>query len=362
MKKLKIGILLISNGWSGAENAVYNLTKHLKKEHNEVTLFLNNEITKYYLDIKKIKLQSLGQLYSEKKYLWPLCFYRMREKISSYIKKQKIDILTIFLQDSSIVSFKLRNQLKIPIIINLRGLELESLRNRGKIINKYFLKNILYNSDLILSLGSWQLKYLSSKYKTKSDDISNGVDSKMFKPLKNIQQRNNVVFFTGRFMDIKGIRELLNVAKQLSEYEFWFAGQGPLADLINLSNTKNLGFKTTEELVKLYNQATICVFPSYSEAFGNVGIEAMSCGRAVIATPLGFSEYIENEKDGIIIPSKDEKSLKDAIVDLMENPSKRKELEKNARKKALNYTWDKVAKQYIKIYKKVIAEHKKKKS
>jgi len=87
----------------------------------------------------------------------------------------------------------------------------------------------------------------------------------------------------------------------------------------------------------------------------------MACGKAVIATPLGFSEYIENGKDGIIIPAKDEKSLKDAIVDLMTNEKKRKMLEKNARKKALKYSWDNVAKQYMRVFKEVLRESEKKK-
>ena len=100
----------------------------------------------------------------------------------------------------------------------------------------------------------------------------------------------------------------------------------------------------------------ICVLPSYYESFGITGLEAIACQRAVIATPLGFSEYIENGKDGIIIPAKDEGALKNAIVDLMTNEKKRKKLEKNARKKALKYSWDKVAKKYLEIYKLVIKE------
>jgi len=73
---------------------------------------------------------------------------------------------------------------------------------------------------------------------------------------------------------------------------------------------------------------------------------------------LGFSEYIENGKDGIIIPAKDEKALKNAIINLMENTPKRKKLEKNARKKALKYSWSKVAKQYLKVFREVIKENK----
>ena len=184
--------------------------------------------------------------------------------------------------------------------------------------------------------------------------IPNGVELDTFKPLKKTKQNKNTILFVGKFVEMKGIKEIIAVAKQLPQYEFWFAGQGPLANLINLPNTKNLGFKSTKELARLYNKPTICVFPSYREGFPNVALEATACGKAIIATPLGFNEYIKNGKDGIIIPAKDEKALKNAILDLMENPKKRKAIEKNARKKALNYSWDKITKQYLKVFKDIV--------
>jgi glycosyltransferase involved in cell wall biosynthesis len=213
-----------------------------------------------------------------------------------------------------------------------------------------------------LSVSSWQIQNLPEKYKKKTEVIPNGVDSKTFKPINHIKQKNNLVLFTGRLIESKGIKEIVAVAKQLPQYEFWFAGQGPLKDIINLSNTKNLGFKTQEEIINLYNRATICILPSYHEGFSNVGLEVTACGRALICTPLGFSEYIENGKDGIIIPSKDEKALKSAIVKLMTNKKLRKRIEKNARKKALEYSWDKIAEQYLRVFRKVVKENKNEKT
>ena len=241
---------------------------------------------------------------------------------------------------------------KIPFIVTFHSEE--DVNN--------FRKFMCYMSNgpkLMTSVSKHQIQNLQEKYKKKATIILNGVDSKIFKPLKNTKQKRNVVLFVGRFIDWKGVLEIINVAKQLPEYEFWFAGQGPLNKIIKGKNIKNLGFKSTKELVKLYNQATICTFPSWHEPFGLVGLEAMSCGKPVIATPLGFSEYIEDEKEGIIIPAKNEKTLKNAIVSLMKNPKKRKMIEKNARKKALKYSWDKVAKQYLKVFREVIKENEK---
>lgn len=64
----------------------------------------------------------------------------------------------------------------------------------------------------------------------------------------------------------------------------------------------------------------------------------------------------DKSASGIIIPAKDEKALKDAIERLMNDEKLRKELEKNARKKALQYSWEKVAKQYLEVFKSVVRE------
>ena len=285
-------------------------------------------------------------------------YFRISKELDKKIQNQKIDIIILFLEGSIIIFSKIYKRYNIPTIVSLRGGEtnfynentLRYLRKIHVIIPVIKLLNI---SKIIHSNSKWQISNLPEKYKQKTVVIPNGVDTKVFKSLKHIKQKDNVILFTGRFIDIKGIRELINVAKQLPQYEFWFAGQGPLDNLIQGKNIKNLGFKSTEELVKLYNQATIVTQPSYREGFPNCGLEAMACGKPVIATPLGFSEYIENEKDGIIIPSKDEKALKESIERLMKDKKLRDKLGKNARKKALGYSWEKVAKQYLEVFKSV---------
>ena len=352
---MKVITILISDGFAGAEHVAYNLLNNLKEDNILIT---NQEITKNFLGIEKLKVYNVGPFFTKNKLSWPIRVLSIRKRLKRIVEKEKPDIMHLILEWSFLMSSNLIRT-KIPIIISLHGEETKKYIAKSSKVANYYLEEHFKNASKIISVGAQQIQNLPERYKKKTIVIPNGVDSKVFKPLKNIKQKNNVILFTGRFIDIKGIHEIINVAKQLPQYKFWFAGQGPLANLINLPNTKNLGFKTTEELVKLYNQATICIAPSYRESFGLVGLEAMSCQRAVIATSLGFSEYIENGKDGIIIPAKDEKALKEAIVKLLTNDKLRKTLEKNARKKALNYSWDKVAEQYLKVFEQTIKENKK---
>jgi 1,2-diacylglycerol-3-alpha-glucose alpha-1,2-glucosyltransferase len=61
--------------------------------------------------------------------------------------------------------------------------------------------------------------------------IRNGVDTDTFRPLQNIQPADDVILYVGRFLERKGILDLMETAKALPEYEFWLARtlQAPLS-------------------------------------------------------------------------------------------------------------------------------------
>lgn len=350
---MRIGIVLISEGFAGAERSVYKIAEEFSKsKDNEIHLIINDEMFSQYGDLKNVKIHKAGIINKGDSISNLINFYKVKNNIKNIIDENNLDIINSHMDQSNFLCPKRLNHINVFCGTDLKCLmNPPSLKYRFGFLPK--IKRNLNKSLMIISKGREQIHNIPEKYKKKTVIIPNGVDSKVFNTIDDIKQKKNVILFVGRFIEIKGIQEIINVAKQLPQYEFWFAGQGPLENLINLPNTKNLGFKTTEKLIKLYNQATICIFPSYRESFGLVGLEAMACGKAVIATPLGFSEYMENGKDGIIIPTKDEKALKDAIVDLMTHEKKRKIIEKNARKKALQYSWDNVAKQYLIAFKEV---------
>lgn len=377
MKKIKIAFLVLNELESGLERVVSGIIKNMKNKPNiYLTVIGNEEIIGKYEKIKNISTFNLGKIGNNTLEL-RLKINSLAKKLKKILSEEEFDVISLHSEPSMEIFGKIRKETSPIPFSTFHGRELEVfsksyLKNRELIRMKgilYLIKMIYYrmvmrenikkslDKGFTTTIANHQKNYLSSDYLRKSFTIPNGVYLSAFGSLKSIEQEKNIVLFAGRFIDWKGIREILNVAKQLPQYEFWFAGKGDLSDEIEGENVKNLGIKKTNELIKLYNQATICIFPSWHEPFGLVGLEAMSCGRAVIATPLGFSEYIEDGKDGVIIPAKDEKALKNAIVDLMTNEKKRKMLEKNARKKAEEYSWDKITERYLKVFKEAIKEN-----
>ncbi len=216
---------------------------------------------------------------------------------------------------------------------------------------RFFLKRAL-SAAVITVASNWLAKYTMENYGVKPIVIPNGVDTDAFRPLTATERRDNVVLFVGRFLHMKGVLDLIEAARILRQYEFWLVGSGP-AIRINqkdLPNLKVIGFVSNADLVNYYAMATLCVFPSHRENFPMVGLEAMACGKAMVATNVGFSEFLHDGSEGILVKPHDPKSLADSIRRLMEDHELRKSFEKNARSKAERYDWRTVAEKYRALY------------
>jgi len=237
---MKIGIILISDKFSGGEKFVYEIIKKISRNKNfQVTLFINRDIIKYYKNLHNIKIVELVKLNTQNGFTYNLYLIKMKRQLKNFYSY--FDLFFLNLEGSFRIFDTNKNTNFIPV---LHGGEIHDILNnaslRYKIFTKPKIKKILDNSQKIISVSHHQIQNLPEKYKKKTIVIPNGVDSKFFKPLKNIKQKKNVILFTGRFIELKGIREILEVAKQLPQYEFWFAGQGPLTNKIQGPNIKNL--------------------------------------------------------------------------------------------------------------------------
>jgi glycosyltransferase involved in cell wall biosynthesis len=96
------------------------------------------------------------------------------------------------------------------------------------------------------------------------------------------------------------------------------------------------------ELFKQYKEFDAFVLPSVFEGFGLVVLEAMAAGLPVITTPNSIGpEVITNGNEGYIVPIRDIDAIADAIRQMVNtSPEQRMGMKRNARKKALQYSWD----------------------
>ncbi len=120
------------------------------------------------------------------------------------------------------------------------------------------------------------------------------------------------------------------------------------------NNTKilRLGFVPTQDLVVLYNLATVFVMPSIYEGFGLPVLEAMACGTPVVASKTSSLPEICDEA-AILIDPYDRENLAKAIEKVVKDNKERNSLVAKGLIQAAKFSWEKTAKETMQIYKKI---------
>lgn len=294
---------------------------------------------------------SNGILIHRVKYQYPLSLYYStlgKKYIDNLFLKHKFDLINIHIIPPW--AYLLR---KYPVkkIITPHGILYKGKKGISKLVDRYKMRKALCSASVVTAGSKWVSEIIGSDFGINVMCIPNGVDLKRFHPGEN-KEKENVILFVGRYVELKGIKYLVEAVKRLPQYEFWFAGRGPLDGIIKGENVRNMGFcDKPEELMK---EATICVFPSLLENAPMVGLEAMACGKPIIATNLGFSEFVEHEKNGLIIESASTQAIIEGIDRLMNNADLRKTIGVNARKTAEEYSWNRILEQYANLFGKII--------
>jgi glycosyltransferase involved in cell wall biosynthesis len=105
------------------------------------------------------------------------------------------------------------------------------------------------------------------------------------------------------------------------------------------------GTITGQQLLDLYNQATVFVMPSYFEPWGSVFNEAMSWGLSCIGTDTcAMPEMIHDGTNGAIVPVGDSMALAEKLIDILGNADYAAQLGQNAYRIFIeNHTWEKIA-------------------
>lgn len=176
-----------------------------------------------------------------------------------------------------------------------------------------------------------------------------GVDMERFSPARFKATKNPDVFtfvFVGRIVGDKGINELVEAFVKLHDkhkntrlvlvgkYEHEL---DPVSDKTRKFIDSNDGIdacgpKYGDDLLQMYVDADCFVMPSYREGFPNTVLEAGAMGLPSIVTDInGSREIIVNEKNGLIVPSKNANALYDAMERMLTDDKAREIIKSNAR-------------------------------
>jgi glycosyltransferase involved in cell wall biosynthesis len=177
------------------------------------------------------------------------------------------------------------------------------------------------------------------------------------------------VVWAGRIVPIKNLDMLLDAAALIEKtkpgLKYLIAGDGESSEKsqertkkLKLKNVHFLGYQT--DMPEIFKDSDIFVLTSLNEGFGRVLVEAMACGLAIIATNVGgVPEIIEDQINGLLIPSCNHKLLAESIIILAENREMRQKMGIINRKKAEFYSITNYINRVINIYQRVDQQNEK---
>jgi glycosyltransferase involved in cell wall biosynthesis len=167
----------------------------------------------------------------------------------------------------------------------------------------------------------------------------------------------------GRLHRNKGLDLLVRAAADIPELFVWIAGEGPeRANLEQLSRelqvsdrVRFLGWRNDRGA--LYAAADICVYPSREEPFGNIVVEAWSCGAPLITTETaGPSWLVRNNEDALLVRVEDIGALTNAIRSLVNSPELRDRLVAAGKRRVANeFSESAIVGRYAETFRRLLA-------
>lgn len=192
--------------------------------------------------------------------------------------------------------------------------------------------------------------------------IPNGVDHVRFYPRERALARERLgldpdvplVVFAGRVTVHKGAGDLAiawaGVRRALPRARVAFVGPAGDADISGVHGAIAPGAVDPDTLSWWYAAADVVAVPSRYEGFGLVALEAMACGRAVVACAVGGLPEVVPAAAGVLVAPRDIAALEEAITAMLRDPDARGAAEAAARKAASAYTWAATAAAFANTY------------
>jgi phosphatidylinositol alpha 1,6-mannosyltransferase len=233
------------------------------------------------------------------------------------------------------------------------------------------LRRLYNNVDRTLVPTTPILQELRDHGVRRLEYLPNGVDTAMFNPLyRSTEWRQKfgggekpIILFVSRLVWEKDLRILAQTYHELrskrSDFEMVIVGDGHARQELEamMPGAHFLGYQSGKTLTESFASADIFVFPSTTETFGLVTLEAMASGLAPVAAKVGGAvEIIQEGSSGLFAEPLSSSDLTKKVEWLLDNPNHRKVIADHALARAQEYRWGRILDQLFESYKQVVEE------
>ena len=192
--------------------------------------------------------------------------------------------------------------------------------------------------------------------------MGRGVDNKLFAPehrcleLRSrwgLADNDLAVIYVGRLAPEKNVRLAIDAYRAMkrcnARAKFILVGDGPIRAALQSEHPDLIfvGLRTGEELARHYASADVFLFPSETETFGNVTLEAMASGLLVIAYDYAAAKiHITHGETGLLVPYGDSKAFIDTAAGLAQCRHPLHQIRRRAREYVTSIDWPHVVERF----------------
>lgn len=301
----------------------------------------------------------------------PLNGYLISRTMQPHLQAYQPDIiLNYVIYPHGFAAVRIGRKLRIPVVLTAIGSDLNrpsdplcGLLTRSALRRADFVTTVSH--DLCLTARRLGAYPGSTRAKL------NGCDTKVFFPRNRaearrqlgLQEQAQIIVYVGRLDLRKGLIELVESVSALRatqpQVHCYIIGDGParvaLVDRIakhNAAGAITLVPSCVTSTVALWMAAAnLVTLPSYNEGCPNVVIEALSCGRPVVATKAGGIPELMNNQSGRLVPPRDVAALTQALDQVLSSP-----WDPEALSSRHSRSWSDVAHELLEIFEELLGQ------
>ncbi|HXH84796.1 MAG TPA: glycosyltransferase [Candidatus Tectomicrobia bacterium] len=250
------------------------------------------------------------------------------------------------------------------------------LDDREPVVRVRDEERIVAEADRVIAATAVERAHLATHYGADLERVAVvpcGVDTDLFAPGDRDAARSALgldagplALYVGRLTPIKGLETLLDALARLPRAAGLLVVGGDVDEPVDghvqalrarvarlglAERVRFVGPQPQPALRDWYRAADVVVLPSYYESFGMVAMEAMACGRPVIASRVGgLQTTVLDEVTGVLVPDQDPVALAAAVGRLLGDPGLRRRLGREGVRWAARHRWPCVAEAVCREY------------
>jgi glycosyltransferase involved in cell wall biosynthesis len=234
-------------------------------------------------------------------------------------------ILNYWLYPEGYSAVRVGRSLGIPVIAGAIGSDIRRINDPFTV---HFVRRTLLEASAVITVSE-ELRQRAIGLGVPGDRVTtilNGCDTTVFHPNGNLSAgENELILYVGNVIPSKGVLDLIEAFIGLTAFrpqaKLAIIGDGEAAATLKTRAAEAgipdrllmLGRRKSPEVAEWMRKAAIFCLPSHSEGCPNVIVEALACGRPIVATNVGGIPELVDQQCGILVPPHDPVQLRQAL-------------------------------------------------